>query len=118
AHGGAGTMRNALLPPEFAQFEPYAATWCLATEPERWAQRLRSSMDQMQAFYDAFFPRAAEAIAYCDRLPLDDMPDDAERLLQPLPSLLMVSYAVEVWQQPEVINSGSARIDRIREPRP
>ena len=111
-------MNDALLPPEFSQFEPYATTWCLATEPERWAQRLRSSMDEMQAFYDAFFPRAEQAIAYCERFPLDDMPANAERLLQLLHSLLMVSYAVEVWKQPEVINGGSARIDRILEPRP
>ena len=111
-------MNEALLPREFAELEPYAATWCLAHESERWAQRLRSSMAELRAFYDAVFPRAEEAIAYCDRFPLDDMPADAERLLQLLHSLLMVSYAVEVWKQPEVINSGSARIDRIREPRP
>jgi len=111
-------MSAALLPPAFAPLESYAATWCLATEPERWAQRLRSSMEAMRTFYDAFFPRAEEAIAYCERFPLDDMPADAERLLQLLHSLLMVSYAVEVWKQPQVINSGSARIDRIREPRP
>jgi hypothetical protein len=30
----------------------------------------------------------------------------------------MVSYAVEVWKQPEVIRGGSARIDRILDPRP
>jgi len=111
-------MNAPLLPPEFAQLEPYAAMWCLATEPERWTRRLRSSMEEMQAFYGAFFPRAEEAIAYCERFPLDEMPADAERLLQLLYSLLMVSYAVEVWKQPEVINGGSARIDRIREPRP
>ena len=111
-------MSAALLPPEFAALEPYAATWCLAGEPERWAQRLRSSMEELRAFYDSFFPRAEEAIAYCDRFPLDDMPADAERLLDLLHSLLMVSYAVEVWKQPEVVNGGSARIDRVREPRP
>jgi hypothetical protein len=111
-------MSDALLPPKFVELEPYAGTWCLATEPERWAQRLRSSMEELQAFYDAFFPRAEEAIAYCDRFPLDDLPSDALRLLQLLHSLLMVSYAVEVWRQPEVIHCGSARIDRIREPRP
>ena len=111
-------MSDRRLPPEFAQLEPFAGTWCLATEPERWAQRLRSTMDDMRAFYGAFFPRAEEAIAYCERFPLDAMPVDAERLLQLLHSLLMVSYAVEVWRQPEVIHSGSARIDRIREPRP
>ena len=111
-------MSDALLPPEFADLEPWAARWCLATEPERWAQRLDSSMEELQAFYDAFFPRAVDAIAYCDRFSLDDLPADAERLLQLLYSLLMVSYAVEVWKQPEVVHCGSARIDRILEPRP
>ena len=111
-------MSDALLPPAFATLEPWAHTWCLPTEPERWARRLASSMQDMQAFYDAFFPRAEEAIAWCDRFPLDDMPADALRLLQLLQSLLMVSYAVEVWRQPEVVHCGSARIDRIREPRP
>jgi len=111
-------MSAALLPPQFADLEPWAATWCLATEPERWARRLQSSMEDLQAFYDAFFPRAEQAIAWCDRFPLDDMPADAERLLRLLHSLLMVSYAVEVWKQPEVIHCGSARIDRVLEPRP
>ena len=111
-------MTDALLPPDFSDLESWAATWCLATEPDRWARRLASSMEEMRAFYDAFFPRAGQAIAWCDRFPLDDMPADAERLLQLLHSLLMVSYAVEVWKQPEVVNSGSARIDRILEPLP
>ena len=111
-------MSEPLLPDEFSELEPFAATWCLPTERERFAQRMTSSMEDMQAFYDAFFPRAEEAIAYCHRFPLDDMPADAERLLQLLHSLLMVSYAVEVWKQPEVIHCGSARIDRILEPRP
>jgi hypothetical protein len=111
-------MNDALLPPAFADLEPWAATWCLATEPERWARRLASSMAEMQAFYDALFPRAEQAIDWCDRFPLDDMPAETLRLFQLLHSLLMVSYAVEVWKQPEVVHSGSARIDRILEPLP
>lgn len=111
-------MADTLLPQEFSELEPFAATWCLATEPERWARRLQTPMQDLQAFYDAFFPRAEVAITYCDQFPLDDMPREAERLLQLLHSLLMVSYAVEVWKQPAVIHCGSARIDRILEPRP
>ena len=107
-----------LLPAKFADLERYAATWCLATEAERWAQRQRRSMDELQGFYDAAFPRAEAAIAYCDQFPLDQMPEDAEHLLQLVYSLLLVSFAIEVWRQPEVIHCGSARIDRIREPRP
>jgi hypothetical protein len=111
-------MSGGLLPPQFAELERWAPAWCLATEPERWAKRLASSMQELQAFYDACFPRAEEAIAFCDRFPLDELPPDAERLLQLLHSLLLVSYAVEVWKQPQVVNGGSAVIDRILEPRP
>jgi hypothetical protein len=111
-------MSDTLLPQEFADLEPWAATWCLATEPERWARRLETPMTELRAFYDACFPRAEEAIAWCDRFPLDDLPADAERLLQLVYSLLMVSYAVEVWKQPEVVNAGSAQIVRILEPAP
>ena len=84
-------MTSHLLPAEFSDLEPFATTWCLPTERQRFAQRLASSMDEIQAFYDAFFPRAEEAIAYCDKYELDDMPDDAVRLLQLLYSLIMVS---------------------------
>lgn len=106
----------ALLPAEFADLEPYAVTWCLATEPERWAQRLASTMDEMRAFYDACFPRVDEAITYCDQFELDALPDDAKRLLELLFSFALVSYPIEVWQQLLPIDTGSARLDRTREP--
>ena len=51
-------MADALLPPQFSSVEPFAKRWCLASEPERYAQRLASTMEEMQAFYDALFPRA------------------------------------------------------------
>ena len=111
-------MSEALLPPEFADLEPFARTWCLATERERFAQRMASTMDEMQAFYDAFFPRAEEAIAYCDRFPLDDLPDDARHLLQLLYSLVMASFPVEAWRQPHVPDSGAAYLDLLIEPIP
>jgi hypothetical protein len=105
-----------VLPPDFADLEPFT-DWCLASEPERWARRLATSLEEMRAFYDAVFPRAEEAIAYCDRFPLAELPEDATRLLELLHSLAMVSYAVEVWDQPLPVDVGAARIDRTREPR-
>ena len=109
---------SSLLPPAFADLEPFAATWCLPTEPQRWAQRLASSMDELQAFYDACFPRAEDAIRYCDQFALDDLPDDAAKLLQLLCSLALVSFVVEVWLQHLPVDTGLARLDRIREPQP
>ena len=109
---------TSLLPREFDDLEPFAETWCLATEPERWERRLSSSMAEMHAFYDAAFPRAERAIEYCDQFALDSMPADATRLLQLLHSLALVSYAVEVWQQPLPVDIGSAQMHRLREPQP
>jgi hypothetical protein len=103
------------LPAEFADLEPYAA-WALPTEPERYAKRLASSMEEMQAFYDAAFPRLEDAIAYCDKHPLRELPDDARALLHLMQSLVMVSFPVEVWKQPRVPDSGAAYLDLIVEP--
>ena len=111
-------MTDALLPSAFAEFEPFAAKWCLATEGERYKERLASTMDEIQAFYDAFFPRAEQAIVFCEKFPLDELPEDAERLLQLLYSLVMVSFPVEAWRQPHVPDSGAAYLDLLIEPRP
>jgi hypothetical protein len=111
-------MTDALLPSQFAALEPFAEQWCRATERERFAQRMSTTMEDMQTFYDAFCPRAEEAIVYCDQFPLDDMPEDAERLLQLLYSLVMVSFPVEAWRQPNVPDSGAAYLDLLIEPLP
>jgi hypothetical protein len=109
---------TAMLPPTFADLEPFASTWCLATEAERWRQRHASTMAELAAFYDACFPRVEEAIEYCDKFPLDDLPDDAERLLQLVYSLIMVSFPVEAWRQPHIPDSGAAYLDLLIEPIP
>ena len=111
-------MSAALLPAEFADLEPFAATWCLATEKERFERRLSTPMDELQAFYDVAFPRAEDAIAYCDKFPLDELPADAERLLQLVYSLVMVSFPVEAWRQPHIPDSGAAYLDLLIEPIP
>ena len=111
-------MTETRLPSAFAELEPYAETWCLPTEAERWNKRVASSMPEMREFYDAFFPRLEEAIEYCDKFPLDDVPEDALNLLHLIYSLIMVSMAVEVFGQPKPTDSADAVIDRIGEPVP
>jgi hypothetical protein len=111
-------MSDSLLPAAFAELEPFAATWCLATESERYAQRMRSTMAEMHAFYDAGFPRIQEALACCDKFPLDDLPDDARHLLQLVHSIVMVAMCVEIWYQPNVVNGADAVLERIAEPLP
>ncbi len=105
----------ATLPAEFADLEPYA-DWCLEFERERYAKRLSSSMDEMQAFYDAAFPRLEDACAHLNRFDLDALPDDATRLLWLYYSVVNVSFPVEVWRQPRVPDSGAASMDAVIAP--
>jgi len=109
-------MPDALLPSAFAELENYARVWCLATETERWNARMASTMPEMHEFYDAFFPRLEEAIEYCDKFPLDDLPEDARTLMHLMQSLIMVSFPIEAWKQPRVPDSGAAWVELIREP--
>lgn len=107
-----------LLPSEFADLEPFAPTWCRATEAERWERRMASSMDELLAFYDAAFPRLEAAVEHCDQFSLDAVPPEIERLLQLVYSLVLVSMAVEIFGQPKTVDSADAVIRRVREPLP
>jgi hypothetical protein len=107
-----------MLPSEFSDLEPYAETWSLATERERWDRRLASTIDELQEFYDAILPRVPEAIAFCDKFPLHDMPADAVNLLRLVYSFVMVSFPVELWRQPHVPDTGATSFNRISEPMP
>jgi hypothetical protein len=108
----------AMLPGEFTDLEPFAERWCLATEHERWNERMASSMDEMQAFYDAILPRVPEAIAFCDKFPLDALPDDAVALLRLVYSFVIVSFPVELWRQPYPPDTRGTSFDRLSEPTP
>jgi hypothetical protein len=112
------TVPDTLLPSGFAELEGYARVWCLATETERWNARMASTMAQMHEFHDAFLPRLEEAIDYCDKFPLDDLPDDALNLLHLIYSLIMVAMAVEVMHQPAPTDAADAVMIRTGEPTP
>ncbi|ROO84895.1 hypothetical protein EDD29_2425 [Actinocorallia herbida] len=103
------------LPAEFADLESFQ-DWALPTEPERYAKRLASSMDEMQALYDAAMPRLEAALDHCDKHDFTDLPEDVRTLMHLLQSVVMVSFPVECWSQPRVPDSGAAYLDLLVEP--
>ncbi len=105
-----------LLPPEFADLEPFALRWSLPTEAERWTERHASTIEDMRELYEAVFPRYDAALAYCDRFPLDDLPEDARNLLYLVFSFVMVSFPVEVWGAPRIPDVGEAALERVVSP--
>ena len=63
-------------------------------------------------------PRAEDAIQYLEKFPLDDLPEDAHRLLKLLYSLILMSFPVEIWKQPYIPDTGTAEFDLKLEPNP
>ncbi len=106
-----------VLPDAFDDLEPFA-DWALPSERDRFAKRLASSMDELQAFYDAAFPRLADAAEYLRGVPLKGMSDPDRNLLWLCCSLVTVSFPVEVWRQPRVPDAGASSVDVVVEPVP
>jgi hypothetical protein len=103
------------LPPEFADLEPFA-DWALPSEFNRYAKRLESTMDELQAFYDAAFPRLEDGTEYLKGVALDGISEADQNLLWLFSALVTVSFPVEVWRQPRVPESGASSIDVVVEP--
>lgn len=105
-----------LLPSQFAELEKYVAAWALPTRQERYDKRLASSMVELDAYYAAVAPRAEEGIDYLNGFDIDDLPEPELNLLRLLYSLILVSYAVNVFQQPSIPDSGAAFFENVVEP--
>lgn len=101
----------ATLPDEFSELEQYVEKWAQPTAQERYDVRLASTMEEMDAFYDAMTARGEEAIEYLDRFDLDELTDEQLNLLWLLCSLSAVSFAVDCFKQPHVPDTEVFRLD-------
>jgi hypothetical protein len=105
----------AVFPTQFADLEPFA-DWAVHGESTRYEKRFNSTMEELQAFYDAAFPRLDDAKAYLENVPLEGIGDEDKRLTWLFCALCTVSFPVEVWRQPRVPDSGPSAIDAVDEP--
>ena len=103
------------LPPQFADLEPLA-DWALPTERERYAKRLASTMDELQAFYDAAYARLVDSTDYLKNLSLDGISEEDKHLVWLFCALVTVSFPIEVWRQQRVPDSGASSFDALLEP--
>lgn len=90
-----------LLPHGFSDLEIFTE-WALRSSTERNRKRRGSSMDEINAFYNAMLPRLEEILAYLDQFSLQEIPQDARRLLDLCLSLAEVTIAVELFHEPKV----------------
>jgi hypothetical protein len=104
------------LPRAFSDLEPFVADWALSTRAQRYEARLSKPFGELVRFYDALAPRAEEAIGHLNGLDIEDLPDEATTLLHMLYSFILVSYAVNVFKQNRIPDSGAAFFEMVAEP--
>lgn len=90
------------LPADFAVLEPFVEGWAKPREKDRWRQRVTSSMQEIQAFYDAMLPLLDDVVAHLDRHPLDGVPAKDQPLFYLALAFMDISPAVEIYGTPDL----------------
>ncbi|MFF9204589.1 hypothetical protein ACF1AE_22785 [Streptomyces sp. NPDC014986] len=104
-----------VFPEGFESLEPFV-DWAVPTEKARYAKRISSTMDELDAFYDVAFPLLKSGTARLEKISMEDISEPDKRLLWLFCSLVTVAFSVEAWRQPRVPDSGASSIDAIVEP--
>jgi hypothetical protein len=94
-----------LLPPDFADLEPFVAHWALAGEAQRMHARWSGNMEEMTGFYNTMAPRIESILDYLDTFGPAELPPAEQRLLNLAFSLVEVANAVEVFSKPAPFNA-------------
>lgn len=95
------------LPEGFDDLAPWVERWALPTERARYAQRIGSTLDDLEAFYQAVQPRLQAAMDYLNTFPADPaaVPEPTARLAYLVMALMEISRAVEVWRGTDIHSS-------------
>ena len=83
------------LPKGSAALERWLDDWVLADSSARLDKRMRSSLEELRAFYDGMLPHAEAALAYLAQRRLGELDEAEERLLKLMLSLAEVGPAIE-----------------------
>jgi len=85
------------LPEGFEDLEHLVDDWALPTQVEREERRRASNPAELQAVYDAIFPRIRKIMEAVDQFPLGQLPEDYGRLFSLALSLTEIAHNVELY---------------------
>ena len=101
AKGDAGPV----LPPAFAEFEPWVAQWSIRTEKARAEKRVSTPIELLREFHAALSPRLEDMFKYFNTLPNDPAalsPPNA-RLYGLAQMVLEASAPIDLqWDTPDI----------------
>ncbi len=105
-----------VFPDQFDALEPFAE-WAVQGERAAYDKRVRSTIEELQAFYDAAFPLIDTAREHLESVHYDrNMSEEDKHLMWLYCALCTVSFPVEVWRQPRVPDAGAASLDAVVQP--
>ena len=90
---------ESLLPEGFERLQSFVEKWAVAPSSRRQRARLSSSMEELRGFYKVMLEDADAAIVYLNRFKLNQMPKDADNLMNLMLSLTEVAHSVELWNR-------------------
>jgi len=82
--------------------------WAGATAAERVAKRTSSSMEEINAFYDAMLPWMEEILVYLNQYALEEIPDEAQDIANAALAMCEVDNPVR-WKEPELSSGFDVR---------
>lgn len=86
------------LPAAYADLEPLAQEWSLATEFERAQRHLQAHYPELEALYRALLPRLPSILDDLNRKPIDTFDAGEQRLFWLTLSFVEAAVAVERFQ--------------------
>lgn len=96
---------NTLLPPAFADLEPFVLPWIkIDTMEGRYLARQDMPFETLKSFYAAIAPRLAEIMTHLDRFAAESLPVAETNLFRLALGLIEAAQAVEFF--------GTARLPR------
>lgn len=96
-HSLESCRNHSLLPAPFADLDLLAEKWSLATQQERENRRRASTPTEIRAVYDMLLPRMDTMLNYLNQYTLDNLPEEAKRLMYLTFSLAEVAPYVECY---------------------
>lgn len=103
-------MSHAVARPDVSDIEVEINLWALPTTEERLVKRMKSTMEEINAFHYAMLPKLSAIIDYLNQFELADLVGDDLKLSRAALAMCEVDNAVYKWKAP-VLGTG---IDSLR----
>ncbi|MCY3750340.1 MAG: hypothetical protein F4147_10510 [Gammaproteobacteria bacterium] len=100
--------------PDFSDLQEFMDEWGYADAHQRLNKRSNAELSSVKRFYDAVVPRLEEIIEFLNRFPVDEIPEEYQRLAYMALAACEVDDPVNVWNSSELTYNSNAKDWRVK----